>query len=710
MALTTAEIRSIITGPPEAFRGRAFSALSGIAALDSRGDHTESRELLLRTLDRRETLGCAGPMLNALIREHGLFPYLENPAALGTADRLAYEVHRPVGIDNLVFHSKQAEVYRLLADGHNVVLSAPTSFGKSLIIDGILATGKHRRVVLIVPTIALIDETRRRLTRRFRDQYKIITHPSQSPGDRTLYILTQERFLDLPPEQAANVDFFAIDEFYKLDSQPNDERSGLLNQAFHQLHATGAQFYLLGPNIDDLVRNVRERLQFQFVRTDYETVTLDTEFHPATKKDLRERVISRCRTLTGPTLLYARSPKHAREIARWLIDANLGRGDRDLDDAAKWISDNYHPKWLAARALRNGIGIHHGRMPRALAHHIVRMFNEGRLPWLIVTSTLIEGVNTAAKNVVLVDTRIGNRKFDFFTYNNIRGRSGRMFRHFVGKVVVYGEPPEKRTKTVDVPAYSQGPDTSLSLLIQLPWNELSAASRERLRPYYEQQLVSIGTLRAVPGTDPAVILAVARALHADLRGWSSQLTWTGRPTYDQLLAACGLIFDLSGGRPRGGVFSGGQLAKRIDLVRKHQGQVRPLADEQMRFAGDKTDADDAVEDVLDFIREWATYKFPRLLMLLQTITEDVFGRYNLPAGDYRHYSGMVRALFRPPMLNTLEEYGLPAPLTDRLHRFVPIDATTDQIDEVLAHLRRIPRITGLSHFEDEMLRDTIENL
>jgi hypothetical protein len=709
MALTAEEIRNIITGPPEALSGHAFSALSGIAALDSRGDHTESRELLLRTLERREALGGASPMLNALIREHGLFPYLDDPASLGAADRLAYEVHRPVGIDNIVFHSKQAEVYRLLADGHNVVLSAPTSFGKSLIIDGILGTGKHRAVVLIVPTIALIDETRRRLTRRFHDEYKIVTHPSQSPGDRTLYILTQERFLDLPPEQAASVDFFAIDEFYKLDSQ-HDERSGLLNQAFHQLHATGAQFYLLGPNIDNLVRNVHERLQFQFVRTDYETVTLDTEFYPATKRDLPERVISRCRTLTGPTLLYARSPRHAREIARWLIDANLGRGDRGLDDAAKWVSDNYHPKWLAARALRNGIGIHHGRMPRALAHHIVRLFNEGRLPWLIVTSTLIEGVNTVAKNVVIVDNKIGTRKFDFFTYSNIRGRSGRMFRHFVGKVIVYGEPPEKRTKTVDVPAYSQGPDAPLSLLIQLPWNELSTASRERLQPYYEQQLVSIGTLRAVPGTDPAVILAIARILHADPRGWSNRLAWTGRPTYSQLLAACELIFQLSGGRHRGGVSSGEQLAKRIDLVRSHRGQIRSLADEQMRFAGARINADDAVEDVLDFIREWPTYKFPRLLMLLQTITEDIFGRYNLPAGDYRHYSGAVKTLFRPPMLNVLEEYGLPAPLTERLQRFVPTDATIGQIDEVLAHLRRMPRITGLSHFEEEMLRDTIDNL
>jgi replicative superfamily II helicase len=221
--------------------------LSGIAALGSRGAQSESRELLLRVLDRRDALGGGGPLLNALIREHGLFPYVDDPDSLGAADRLAYEVHRPIGIDGIVFHAKQAEVYRLLADGHNVVLSAPTSFGKSLIIDGIIATGMYRSVVLIVPTIALIDETRRRLARRFRDQYKIVTHPSQPPGEHTVYVLTQERFLDIPAARFANVDFFAIDEFYKLDSPQNDERSGLLNQAFHQLHATGAQFYLLAP-------------------------------------------------------------------------------------------------------------------------------------------------------------------------------------------------------------------------------------------------------------------------------------------------------------------------------------------------------------------------------------------------------------------------------------------------------------------------------
>ncbi|MBV9448663.1 MAG: DEAD/DEAH box helicase [Streptosporangiaceae bacterium] len=708
MALSAAAIGNVIAGSPEQMRENAFGVLSGIAVLGSGGDTAQSRNLLLRALDRRADLGSVKPVVDALIRQHGLFPYLDEPEMLGAADRLAYEAHRPPGADDLVFHAKQAEVYRLLADGHNVVLSAPTSFGKSLIIDGIIATGRYTTIVIIVPTIALIDETRRRLTRRFRDQYKIVTQPSQPPGERTLYILTQERFLDIPAERFSELGFFAIDEFYKLGSPKDDERSVLLNQTFHRLHATGAQFYLLGPNIDSLSRQVHERLEFQFVSTDYQTVSLDIEWHPARQKELREAVITKCRTLLGPTLLYVRSPARAREVARWLLDAGLGRTERDLDDAANWVARAYHPQWLVPRALRNGIGVHHGKIPRALAHHMVRLFNEGKLPWLIVTSTLIEGVNTAAKNVIIVDNKIAKRNLDFFTYSNICGRSGRMFKHFVGKVVVYGQPPEPQATTVDIPAYSQGRDAPLSLLIQLPWNELTPASRERLRPYFEQQLINVSTIREAAGIDPEAILNIARQFHQDPRGWSARLAWSGRPTYEQLKSVCALIYRLAGAKYRGGAASPEQLAMRIDLIRRHHGAIRQLADAQMQFA--RTKADEAVEDVLDFIREWCSHLFPRLLMVVQSISEDVLHRHGLPAGDYKHYAASVEAQFRPPMLTTLEEYGLPAPLTAQLQRFLPIDQPLDQIDAVLQRLRDLPPISGLSSFEEDMLRDTINGL
>ncbi|MFW8092438.1 DEAD/DEAH box helicase, partial [Klebsiella pneumoniae] len=75
----------------------------------------------------------------------------------------------------MVFHRLQAHVYNLLMQRKNVVLSASTSVGKSLVIDAILASKQYSKIVVVVPTIALIDETRRRMVKRFRSYCNIIT-------------------------------------------------------------------------------------------------------------------------------------------------------------------------------------------------------------------------------------------------------------------------------------------------------------------------------------------------------------------------------------------------------------------------------------------------------------------------------------------------------------------------------------------------------
>ena len=67
-----------------------------------------------------------------------------------------------------------------------------------------------------MPTIALIDETRKRLS-RFTDAYKIVTHASQpaDPDRGTIYVPTQERVIER--DDLDSLELFVIDEFYKLD-------------------------------------------------------------------------------------------------------------------------------------------------------------------------------------------------------------------------------------------------------------------------------------------------------------------------------------------------------------------------------------------------------------------------------------------------------------------------------------------------------------
>ena len=155
-------------------------------------------DLVVRLLDKAQGLADErnglGPVIGAICRDVGLYPYA-NVQDLSFRDLLAYAYHMPAGLDGIVFHRVQTEVYASLLNGENVVLSAPTSFGKSLIIDALIASGKYNIVVLVVPTIALIDETRRRIWGRFQQEFQIVTHRAQvrREGTRVIYVLTQER-------------------------------------------------------------------------------------------------------------------------------------------------------------------------------------------------------------------------------------------------------------------------------------------------------------------------------------------------------------------------------------------------------------------------------------------------------------------------------------------------------------------------------------
>jgi len=118
-----------------------------------------AREMVIRALDHADVFEPLDGLLDALARQVGLFPYAA-PEKLGLRDQLAWEAHRPLDLQldgkDIVFHREQADVYRGLMDGQSFVLSAPTSFGKSLVIDALIASGKYRNIVIIVPTIALI--------------------------------------------------------------------------------------------------------------------------------------------------------------------------------------------------------------------------------------------------------------------------------------------------------------------------------------------------------------------------------------------------------------------------------------------------------------------------------------------------------------------------------------------------------------------------
>lgn len=692
----------------ELSRGKSIDAFDFLARLSSftslaEGEEQQqvARELLVRVLEHEATFVRYAPILQALLRSVGLFPYLD-ATTVGVAAQIATEAHRPMAMpEEIVFTTKQAEVYRELMAGKNVVLSAPTSFGKSLIIDAIVATGTHRNIVVIVPTLALVDETRRRLT-RFRSQYKIITHLSQFPADRNIFVHTQERVVENP--HIAAIDFFVIDEFYKLQiesSADGDERAVLLNHAFYRLVKQAKQFYMLGPNITNLPEGFGENYRCTFIRTEFSTVASETHLVPdgGDKAYRLQRLVPK---LAGPTLVFCGSVNSARKLGKAVADVQTNfRPGPKLEGAIEWLSVNYSPAWGLVRSLRAGVGVHHGKLPRSIAQMLVRLFNRGHLDHLVCTSTLIEGVNTVARNVVVADNTINKKKYDFFTFNNIRGRSGRMWRYYVGHVYLFNDPPQEELAFVDVPVFTQNDDAPDSLLVQLEANDLSVTSTERLRKVWEQRSLSLDTIKQNVGVDPWGQVELAREIDKRVNHFAPLLSWTGTPTYDQMLVVFDLAWRHFGVKGIAGVLSAKQLTFKVNQYRSLPSFSRQLR--RTLQGRDASDADEALEDFLEFTRHWLGFKAPRLMSAVNRIQREVLARHSKRPGEYSFFCGQMESLFMSPVVVALEEYGVPLQLAEKI---VPALNNPKTLDEALCKLaeRHTAEIGVLSAFERTLVK------
>ena len=137
----------------------------------------------------------------------------------------------------------------------------------------------------------------------------------------------------------------------------------------------------------------------------------------------------------------------------------------------------------------------------------------------------------------------GSEKFDYFTYNNILGRSGRMFEHFVGHVYVFREPPAQELPLIDFPIFPQ-PGSFLDSLLVQSMPKISAPDRKkRLEALEGQDHLSMDLIKQSHGVDHAGTGRVGRRscrrmLLAIGRNCRGQLT----PTGAQMKAVCALIW------------------------------------------------------------------------------------------------------------------------------------------------------------------------
>ncbi|SEK77362.1 Type III restriction enzyme, res subunit [Streptococcus equinus] len=377
-------------------------------------------------------------------------------------------------------HKYQKEVLERFGSGNNrFVLTAPTSFGKTFLVYQIIKKKGYNNILLIFPTLSLLSENFLKLQddASFQEYnfHTLSEITEESFGEKNIFIFTPERYLSFLDNNNFHFDFAFMDEIYKIDNDfivdseevTENERDTAYRLALEYLCRNSIDILLVGPyinfsnshrtsfnnfanknNFELLEYNDIEIVSKNVTKLDRNKFTLGTDTYqlePGTNSNYAKisGIVTRITNQSENTLIYCKSKADVERYAKELLkDENYLSLTKEksvrnelFDIFLNHIKDKFGEDWIVYRALTNRIGVHHSGIPKYIQKEIIDLFNQGVLLCLFSTTTITEGVNTSAKNIIISAVKKGKKDLKQFDAKNIAGRAGRFSHHYSGNVI-----------------------------------------------------------------------------------------------------------------------------------------------------------------------------------------------------------------------------------------------------------------------------------
>lgn len=401
--------------------------------------------------------------------------------SLGMLSSFFYDASLCVDEQGNKLHRFQKQILEKFSDDTNrFVLTAPTSFGKTFIVYQILQKMKYSTILLIFPTISLLTENYERIKAYpFFGGYSIHTLSEEEIDEsaNNLFIFTPERYLSFLDSQKGTVfDFAFIDEIYKIDNgYLVDEETVLENErdvayrlALEYICRQAKDIFLAGPyislNNDETYNSflkfteennfqILQYNEFEIVSKQYYEISkrgsynideYDVYIPNKQRKTLLLQIIPKISFPAENTIIYCGKKTDTEKYAQILIqEPNIVKTFSDMykeeDELYKIFVEHlertYGEEWIVVVALKARIGIHHGLIPKYIQKEIINLFGRGQLVCLFSTTTITEGVNTPAKNIIITSLKKGKKDLKQFDAKNIAGRAGRFGKHYSGRII-----------------------------------------------------------------------------------------------------------------------------------------------------------------------------------------------------------------------------------------------------------------------------------
>lgn len=395
-------------------------------------------------------------------------------------------------------------------DTNNIIgISAPTSAGKSFLLYlktiQLLIQGASK-IVYIVPTLSLISQVTTDLSNLFRI-HKIknidILNSFEEGKEFFVYVLTQERAISIfSQENICDLDLLIVDEIQnieRVESEGND-RAKILYDVLMDIRTDidvkkiilsgprlknigGLSFDIFGEISEEKKTDVPPVLnltysvskddnlfyinQYSSFSTKPISITIEntdfikgigaSQYNSAFNSYLHS-ILNR---LKGDSnIIFSPTTRQARKSAKEYCEFSQPINTSKLESLSSYLKDSVHKHYELSDFVNYGVAYHTSRIPMHVRKSIEYAVSKNHIKNLFCTTTLMQGVNLPAKNIIIRNPNLFVRKsgssatLSPYEFANLRGRAGRLLTDFVGRTIVLDENSFESHKEEGEPLFS----------------------------------------------------------------------------------------------------------------------------------------------------------------------------------------------------------------------------------------------------------------
>lgn len=447
------------------------------------------------------------------------------------------------------------------------------------------------------------------------------------------------------------------------------------------------QRYFLAPNIQKIQENPFTE-GMKFMPFDLNTVFLEKyDFYKFIRKNQEEKskaLLSLIKKYHNrKTLIYAGTHTEISNLSTLLLaDTPPQEVSPVLQQFMQWLSKNYLPTWVLPKLVSRATGIHNGRLHRSLTQIQVKLFEEENgLMRLISTTSIVEGVNTSAENIIIWKNKKGIRNLDDFTYKNIIGRGGRMFKHFVGKIYLLEEPPPAESQTlelnIDEDTLINFDDMAEQILTPEQIRKLKATQEEIQNVIGAECYNEIFESNNLQNSEFSLFKSIAQDMKIKAHEWNGLRYLNSNNPEDWGWLLMKIL------RFQGGAW-GEKYSIFVEFVKILSTNWESTIPEMLeKTASLNIDIDKFFE-----LERIVSFKLSSLLRDINIMQKSILKHLSVDLSPIIH---RVSYAFLPPIVYQLEEYGLPRMISRKIHNagIINLENSETNLHTVLNNFRDI---------------------